>query len=95
VDERFKSHAWKACLQAIVTGVRIPPSPPIHCFTQSQKASLTRHLKRFAGFLLLIQHQAFLLQLATIGGITGGMCQFDKFYTPTLPHRYLEDTVVV
>jgi hypothetical protein len=28
MDEWFKSHAWKACLRAIVTGVRIPLSPP-------------------------------------------------------------------
>lgn len=27
VAERLKAHAWKACLQEIVTGVRIPFSP--------------------------------------------------------------------
>ena len=28
MDERFKSHAWKACLGSNLTGVRIPVSPP-------------------------------------------------------------------
>lgn len=30
MDERFKSHAWKACLGSNLTGVRIPVSPPEH-----------------------------------------------------------------
>ena len=28
VDERFKSHAWKACVGLSPPRVRIPPSPP-------------------------------------------------------------------
>ena len=28
VAERFKAHAWKACVQETVPRVRIPPSPP-------------------------------------------------------------------
>lgn len=35
VDERFKSHAWKACVGLNLPRVRIPPSPPVslspHC----------------------------------------------------------------
>ncbi len=29
VSERFKEHAWKACVGEILPWVRIPPSPPI------------------------------------------------------------------
>ncbi len=29
VAEWLKAHAWKACLQEIVTGVRIPSSPHV------------------------------------------------------------------
>jgi hypothetical protein len=28
VSERFKEHAWKACVGEILPWVRIPPSPP-------------------------------------------------------------------
>ena len=28
VSEWFKEHAWKACMRATVSGVRIPISPP-------------------------------------------------------------------
>ncbi len=28
VSERFKEHAWKACVEEILPWVRIPPSPP-------------------------------------------------------------------
>jgi hypothetical protein len=28
MDERFKSHAWKACIGSNLSGVRIPFSPP-------------------------------------------------------------------
>src|SRR5690242_6394288 len=31
VAEWLKAHAWKACLLATVTGVRIPLPPPAHC----------------------------------------------------------------
>ena len=31
VDERLKSHAWKACIGSNLSGVRIPLSPPEHC----------------------------------------------------------------
>ena len=34
VSERFKEHAWKACVGEILPWVRIPPSPP---FLQSQR----------------------------------------------------------
>ncbi len=30
MSERLKEHAWKACLGATLTGVRIPISPPLH-----------------------------------------------------------------
>ena len=34
VSERFKEHAWKACVGEILPWVQIPPSPPIFSFTQ-------------------------------------------------------------
>jgi hypothetical protein len=36
VSERFKEHAWKACVGEILPWVRIPPSPP---FLQFQRVS--------------------------------------------------------
>ena len=30
VAERLKAHAWKACIGATLSGVRIPPHPPFH-----------------------------------------------------------------
>src|SRR5208282_4106423 len=32
VSERFKEHAWKACVGEILPWVRIPPSPPFFWF---------------------------------------------------------------
>ena len=29
MSERFKEHAWKACVGATLPGVRIPFSPPV------------------------------------------------------------------
>src|ERR1700676_3824542 len=42
MDERFKSHAWKACLGSNLTGVRIPVSPPEH-----QRIRASRPVFRF------------------------------------------------
>ena len=42
VDERFKSHAWKACLGLPLTRVRIPPSPPGFSPGTLQSVSLVR-----------------------------------------------------
>src|ERR1700730_15406535 len=33
VSERFKEHAWKACVGEILPWVRIPPSPPLPLFS--------------------------------------------------------------
>jgi hypothetical protein len=35
VSERFKEHAWKACVGEILPWVQIPPSPPFFTFTQN------------------------------------------------------------
>jgi hypothetical protein len=32
VSERFKEHAWKACVGEILPWVQIPPSPPYPSF---------------------------------------------------------------
>ncbi len=32
VSERFKEHAWKACVGEILPWVQIPPSPPFRMF---------------------------------------------------------------
>src|SRR5262249_12910597 len=32
VSERFKEHAWKACVGEILPWVQIPPSPPFFAF---------------------------------------------------------------
>ena len=41
VSERFKEHAWKACVGEILPWVRIPPSPPY-----LQKAANSRHVRQ-------------------------------------------------
>src|SRR6266849_3012044 len=38
VSERFKEHAWKACVGEILPWVRIPPSPPLPLFSCIYKA---------------------------------------------------------
>ena len=35
VAERFKAHAWKACVGLPLPRVRIPPSPPLEKITAS------------------------------------------------------------
>jgi hypothetical protein len=34
VSERFKEHAWKACVGEILPWVQIPPSPPVFSFAK-------------------------------------------------------------
>ena len=42
VSERFKEHAWKACVGEILPWVRIPPSPPFSSEKQQiEQTSLT------------------------------------------------------
>ncbi len=47
VDERLKSHAWKACIGSNLSGVRIPLSPPrfgTSCKLLNAKGFLAKHL---------------------------------------------------
>src|SRR3981189_2501529 len=45
VSERFKEHAWKACVGEILPWVRIPPSPPF-LYNQWVRSFLHSNLKK-------------------------------------------------
>ena len=55
VSERFKEHAWKACVGEILPWVRIPPSPPENCSTaRSTKIYLKISKRLLERFLALV-----------------------------------------
>ncbi len=59
VSERFKEHAWKACVGEILPWVQIPPSPPrpcpLECHMILRTVEQVRRVFRIvAGFTLLL-----------------------------------------
>ena len=68
----------------IPTGVRIPPSPPLHCFNQSQKVLPTRTATSICGFFIAQSVLSVLIESCNNWGYIGGMFQFEKYNTPTL-----------
>src|SRR5258707_14025795 len=48
VSERFKEHAWKACVGEILPWVRIPPSPPVSLAQDRQICLIPTSLKSWS-----------------------------------------------
>src|ERR1700730_8528674 len=50
VSERFKEHAWKACVGEILPWVRIPPSPPFFLMARKKRGEAPKKnfLQRFS-----------------------------------------------
>jgi hypothetical protein len=72
VAERLKAHAWKVCMGATPSRVRIPLPPPIPRFQPSRAVSLFDQKPRINGTFCLTLYPAVSYYLSISGGAKWG-----------------------